>query len=221
MIFLTSDTHADIEHLTSKETKIIKKGDTVIILGDFGFVWDNSKAEIKTLKKLSKLPFKILFIDGTRDKMPTINLYPDTVYNNAKAKEIIKNKIYYIKRGEVLEIEGKKLFCFGGYDNDDVNFSIEDFSPTHEEFVSAYENLKKHNLKVDYILTHGPSSSIDLFLNLSDGRQPGNTALFLDEVNKHTEYTKWYFGWYHMDKYVSPKVQGIYKNFYLLSDNSN
>ncbi len=220
MIFLTSDTHADIEHLTSKDAKGIKKGDTVIVLGDFGFVWDNSKAELKTLKKLSKLPFKILFIDGTRDKIPTINSYPDTIYNNAQAKEIVKNKIYYIKRGEVLEIEGKKLFCFGGYDNTDIDFSIQDYSPTHEEFVLAYENLKKHNLKVDFILTHGPSNSIDLFLNTGTG-ETGNTALFFDEVNKHVEYTKWYFGWYHLDKYVSPKVQGVYKNYYLLSDNKD
>ncbi len=217
MIFLTADTHADIEHFTTKETKNIKKGDTVIVLGDFGFVWDNSKAELKILKKLSKLPFKILFLDGTRDSIKTINSYPDTVYNNANAKEIIKNKIYYIKRGEILEIEGKKLFCFGGYDNNDIDFSIEDFSPKYPEFEKAVANLKNHELKVDYILTHGPSSAIDLFLNLSDV-QPGNTAIFLDEVNKKVQYKKWFFGWYHLDKYVSPKVQGVYKNFYFLSD---
>ncbi len=213
MIFLTADTHADIERLISKDTKSIKKGDTLIILGDFGFVWDDSKEETKILKKLSKLPFKILFLDGTRDKLPTINKYPDTVYNSAAAKEIVKNKIFYIKRGEVLEIEHKKIFCFGGYDNTDIDFSIEDFSPNMQDFTSAKENLKRHNFKVDYILTHGPSKAIDLFLSL--GNMPsGNTALFLDEVNKHTEYSKWYFGWYHLDKYVSPKVQGVYKNIY-------
>lgn len=35
MIYLTGDLHGDIERLKSKEMKKLKKGDTLIVCGDF------------------------------------------------------------------------------------------------------------------------------------------------------------------------------------------
>ena len=50
MVFITGDTHGDPERLSKSALKELAPGDTLIVCGDFGFVWDNSKAEQKILK---------------------------------------------------------------------------------------------------------------------------------------------------------------------------
>ena len=42
-----------------KKFKNIKEGDTLIVCGDFGFVWDNSKIEQKILKKLGNKKYTL------------------------------------------------------------------------------------------------------------------------------------------------------------------
>ena len=216
MIFLTSDTHGELNRLTSKNLKFIKKYDTVIVLGDFGFVWKNDAQQEKNLKKISKLPFKVLFIDGYNENFVSLSEYPDTIYHGAKAKEICPGQVYYIKRGEILDIEDYKILCFGGADDyiDDV---FSDYVPTEEDFANCRANLEKENYKVDYILTHSPSGNINRFLNM-DSHTFGNLFDFLDEVSTKTEYKKWYFGMFHKDKFVSSKCQAVYTNMYKLGE---
>lgn len=48
MIYLTGDTHGGMERFQSKEAKQLKKGDTLIICGDFGFIWDGPKGKRNT-----------------------------------------------------------------------------------------------------------------------------------------------------------------------------
>ena len=50
MVYVTGDMHGDISRFDSPAIKQLKKGDTLIVCGDFGFVWDNSKIEQKILK---------------------------------------------------------------------------------------------------------------------------------------------------------------------------
>ena len=42
MLYVTGDTHGDYERFTSSALKKLKKGDTLFICGDFGFIWDGS-----------------------------------------------------------------------------------------------------------------------------------------------------------------------------------
>lgn len=51
MLYVTGDTHGDYERFTSSALKKLKKGDTLFICGDFGFIWDGSKNEEKMLKR--------------------------------------------------------------------------------------------------------------------------------------------------------------------------
>ena len=209
MIFVTADTHGEVERFEDKQLKKVKKGDTLVILGDFGFVWDDSDKEKKALSKLAKKPYTTLFIDGLGDSFEVLNKYPDAVYCGAKSKEIARDKIYYIKRGEVAEIEGRKLLFFGGNDiyDPDIVESFDD--PTAADFENCSANLEKAADSVDYILTHIPSGRINRFINL-DSYATSETMDFFDLVAKDVEYKKWYFGCLHLDKYVSPKVQAVY-----------
>lgn len=57
MIYFTGDLHGDYDRFKSKELKKLKKGDTLIVCGDFGFLWDGSKKEQSILKKIEKLKY--------------------------------------------------------------------------------------------------------------------------------------------------------------------
>ena len=67
MLYVTGDTHGDYERFTSSALKKLKKGDTLFICGDFGFIWDGAKNEEKMLKKIGKLKYNVCFIDGTHE----------------------------------------------------------------------------------------------------------------------------------------------------------
>lgn len=54
LIYVTGDTHGDERIFTERRLGHMKKDDVLIITGDFGFLWDNSKEELKKLKKLTK-----------------------------------------------------------------------------------------------------------------------------------------------------------------------
>ena len=49
MVYLTGDTHGDIQRFKQGKLRWLGKKDTVVVLGDFGFVWDGSAAERKRL----------------------------------------------------------------------------------------------------------------------------------------------------------------------------
>ena len=53
MIYVTGDTHGDIDRFKDSQMKKLGRGDTLIICGDFGFFWDGSKKEQQMLKKLA------------------------------------------------------------------------------------------------------------------------------------------------------------------------
>ena len=54
MIYVTGDTHGDYKIFSQKKFKNIKVGDTLIICGDFGFIWNGDSKEKKVLDKLAK-----------------------------------------------------------------------------------------------------------------------------------------------------------------------
>ena len=115
MIYLTGDLHGDFERFRSKEMKKLKKGDTLIVCGDFGFVWDGSKKEQSILKKLGKSKYQILFIEGTHDNLDLLSQYPQEEWNGGKVRRI-SGSLLKLERGEVFELEGKRFFAFGRRD---------------------------------------------------------------------------------------------------------
>ena len=58
MIYVTGDMHGMFSRFDEPRLRNLKKDDFLIICGDFGFLWDGSKDEMNTLKKLSKKKVK-------------------------------------------------------------------------------------------------------------------------------------------------------------------
>ena len=56
MLYVTGDIHADIRRLKGRAAKQLKKGDILLVCGDFGFLWDGSPKELRLLDWLGKRP---------------------------------------------------------------------------------------------------------------------------------------------------------------------
>ncbi len=218
MVYVTGDTHGDPERLSKNALKALKDGDTLIICGDFGFIWNDSKTEKKILKNLSKRHYNICFIDGTHENFDLLNAYPVISWNGGKTHKISDN-IYHLMRGQIFEIDGLKIFTMGGGESADLDSRIEDNPwlkyeiPSKEELIEGANNLDKVNCKMDVIITHEPSTTIKDFLKLGDSENVRVTTLnaYFDELSKCAEFDRWFYGSLHLDKYISNKYIGVYK----------
>ncbi len=113
MIYITGDIHGDMEALNERKLGAIKKGDKLIVTGDFGFIWDGSKEEQKRLEKLKKRKYDILFVEGAHENFELLHQYPEADLYLGKAHKIARN-IYCLKRGEIYRIDGKSVLALGG-----------------------------------------------------------------------------------------------------------
>ena len=211
MIYITGDMHGDIERFKSKELRRLKKGDTLIVCGDFGFVWDDTKKEKRLLKWIGKRRYNTLFVEGTNDNITLLNSYPQVDWQGGKTREI-SGKLRLICRGEILEIEDKKIFAFGGGASDDEAADSShkggEETPTPGEIENAWRNLKKVDCKVDYIVTHRPSGKIRQMLLSTDSADI--LGAFLNEVREKCEYARWFFGSIHKDKRIPPREMSVF-----------
>ncbi|HOP11980.1 MAG TPA: hypothetical protein PK629_10860 [Oscillospiraceae bacterium] len=220
MIFATGDMHGDYKKLKTS-CKHLKKGDTLLIAGDFGFVWKGDKAEEKLLKKIGKSKFDICFVDGANENHDLLMQYPMNEYQGGEAA-VISGNLRWLKRGSVFEIEGKKIFAFGGAKSDDIEskqkcgnwFAAE--LPGEDEFAYGRENLEKTGWQVDYILTHQPSAA--MLASMEAGYVDcDNLQIYLDEIGKKTKYTLWVFGRLHRDRKITYKSTAVFKEVVALN----
>ena len=219
-IYITGDTHIpiDIHKLSKKnwtEQNQLTKNDYLIICGDFGGVWDNSKEEQYWLKWLNQKSLTTLFVDGNHENFDSLNSYPVEIWNGGKVHRI-KENIIHLMRGQVFEIGGKKVFTMGGASSHDKEHRKEgkswwsDELPSEDEYNEALSNLDKDNWKVDLVITHCAADNIQS--QIAYWYEHDKLTNFLETVRRDLDYGKWYFGHYHIDKNATNKDVCIYKN---------
>ena len=219
MIYVTGDTHGDITRLSKAALKKLMPGDTLIVCGDFGFLWNGEKPEQKALDALSKRKYRICFIDGTHENFKMLSEYPVKQWNGGNVREI-RGNIIHLMRGQYYDIDGTTVFTMGGGESPDLDVRYESASwsrdeiPTQKELAEGADNLEKHDLTADLIITHEPPSKIKGFLTLSDGEPERVSALnaYFDELSASCKFRHWYFGSLHLDKFISSTHIGVYKN---------
>ena len=212
---------------------------TAIVLGDFGLPWYECPVDEKgihpvdhtdryLLKWYKEKPFKILAVQGNHDNYDMIEKLPEVEMFGNKVLNLSEN-VYYLKRGEVYLIEGKRFLALGGAMSDDKSWrtpheswwSQEEW--TEEEKTSLISKLP--DIQVDYVLSHtGPSAGIaltdDFFSNQIhlDELHNDSTVVLNDDIDSKLSYKKWFFGHWHTDwgyehysesKYVPLYHQGI------------
>jgi hypothetical protein len=210
-LFVTGDTHSniDIRKLRTKlfpESKSLSKDDYVLIVGDFGLVWDNLNEERYWQKWLANKPFTTLFIDGNHENFDLLNAYPVVEWKGGKIHKI-NESIYHLMRGQVYEIDGMKIFTFGGAKSSDIQYRKEHKTwwkeelPTAEEYMEALINLEKCSWEVDFIVTHTcPTSSLNIINERCQiEREPSHINDFFETIKEKVKYRHWYFGHFHQD----------------------
>lgn len=207
MIFITGDIHGeiDIKKLNTKNFPIQKeltKQDYVIICGDFGLIWNGSKAEKYWLDWLSDKPFTTLFVDGNHENFDLLQVFAATEWHGGKV-QVIRPNILHLMRGQVYDIDGKKFFSMGGAASHDKKYRTEGKSwwaqemPSAEEYKEAEINLAQHNWEVDCVITHCAPTSVQSYLNPS--LVSDDLTAFFEQLIGRLKWDKWYFGHYHMD----------------------
>lgn len=214
MIFVTGDTHGDLHRFDNPVVKKMKKEDTLIICGDFGFIWEGDDQERKILEKLGKKKYQILFVDGAHENFDLLDRYPVEEWHGGKVHHICGN-IYHLMRGQIYELEGKKVLAFGGGESPDREMRVEAGRwwarqiPNIKEMRLAVDNLNKVNREVDYIITHEPCLSVRNTLD-SRGNYVSALEAFLEELSKEVKYKKWFFGSMHADRKITAKSYAVF-----------
>ena len=213
MLYITGDTHGErnrFQYLDSAMEKTLKKGDKLFVAGDWGYIGDDSYMERLFLRFLSEKPYQILFVDGNHENFDLLNDYPVEEWCGGKVHVIRRDaertpKVVHLMRGQVFNIDGKKIFAFGG------GYSIDKYMrrphiswwpqemPTKEEMDEGIDNLKAVDNKVDYIITHtAPEDTMNMFHPYHPEEKPLNN--YLEYIRENVEYRQWYFGHMHGDR---------------------
>lgn len=215
MIYITGDTHSDFTRFTEDQFPIqaeMTKNDYVIICGDFGGVWtfeEESSREKEALDWLNNKNFTTLFVDGNHENFTRLyNDYPVEEWHGGKVHKI-RDSVLHLMRGEIFDIDGKKIFAFGGAKSHDIQDGI--LNLDEEEMENGINNLEKVNYKVDYIISHCCPTSIQTILERSTYKKDYLTDYF-QNIMKKCEFKKWYFGHYHDYRQINSQFILLYED---------
>jgi len=237
-IYVTGDIHGDIRRFSSKnfpEGKELTKDDYVIICGDFGLIWNyrgESKEENYKLNWLNDKPWTTLFVDGNHENFNRLNEFPMSIWHGGRVHKI-RDNVIHLMRGEIFNLDGTRIFAFGGGQSHDVADGILD--PNAEDFDAQYERLAytrfsqfriegrswwkeempsfkeyengRHNLaNIGNTVDYiiSHESDVDTLVSLRFGTYcPNALSGYLSDIKRVCNYKRHYCGHLHMDTDVN------------------
>lgn len=245
MIFITGDTHQDYRRFTElcfPEQKEMTKDDYVIICGDFGGVWNyqhESEREKMLMDELEAKSYTTLFVDGNHENFDRLYDYPVELWHGGKVHKI-RPSVIHLMRGQIFDIDGKKIFTFGGASSHDVSggilnmddpffevkrqelrrgslpYRINKFSwwkqelPSISEMEEGRRNLEAVGYQVDFIVTHCSATSTQALFS-AGGYERDYLTDYLEEIRQKTRFRKWFFGHYHDNRNINAEEIMIYE----------
>ncbi len=252
MIYVTGDTHGEFRKRFAMksfpEQRNMTKDDYVIICGDFGGIWDaagESRYEKYWLDWFEERSYTLLFVDGNHENFDRLNGYPMKEWHGGKVHEI-RPHVFHLMRGQVFDIDGKKIFTFGGASSHDMTGGVLDKSDPEfrrkkksldrewipyrinrvswweeeladdEEMEEGRKNLLVNDNTVDFIITHCCSTETQMLLD-KVLYKPDRETDYLDYIKKEINYKKWFFGHYHDNRNISEKEILIYEQIIRIS----
>lgn len=241
MIYITGDCHGEYRRFNTDifpEQKEMTKKDYVIICGDFGF-WDNSKEQSYWRKWLEQKTFTTLWVDGNHENFDLLKCYEIKEWHGGKV-QFLNSSIIHLMRGQVYEIENKKIFTFGGARSHDISGGIlnieekgfkrkkkmldkekksyrinhiswwKEEMPLDEELQEAEKNLKSVDYCIDYIISHCCPFSIQQKI-LESFIEPDKLTSYFEELKNKCQYKNWIFGHYHDNQKIEEKFLLLYE----------
>ena len=212
MVYLIGDIHGDITQIMRenlhKDNIKVKRGDTVIVLGDFGVMFADTEQHRSALDYISKLDYNVAFIDGNHENFDYLKSLPiATKWGNKVHK--LNNRCFHLIRGNIYKIEGNKYLCFGGAKSIDREYRVLGESYWLEEEPSLSDMSKVHKSfndisSVDFVLTHTCSN---ITLHKMKRIKPFNDSCLTRDVldrieEKLSSRALWFYGHFHVDEVV-------------------
>lgn len=226
MICVIADTHGDYSRFSDKKLRMLKKGDYLIVCGDFGFVWDGTEHEKSTLKKIGEKKYTTLFLTGSHDNYELLSHYPTEEYKGGKARQICGN-LYMLESGELFSIDGQSIFVFGGGQAGDIEARMENNTwwsaelPDEKMLEEGRKRLYEAGNMADYIFTHEPPASLAEFLERGNAVIPMcRLNIFFDRMKSEVDFKMWFFGKLHKNKFIPPRYHAVFDEPYII-DNKN
>lgn len=220
--------------------KELTKEDYVIILGDWGGIWSQTetKDENYWLKWLDEKPWTTLFIDGNHENYDRLNAFKVEAWKGGTV-QFIRPSIIHLLRGQVYNIDGTTFYTMGGASSHDIKdgileindprikywcrdytkmFRINHFSwwkdelPNRIDFFAGDANLQNAHYKVDYILSHSPSTTELILMGGKGLYEADRLTDYLDKVMAEVEFKRHYFGHMHVNTLVGRHSVCLYEN---------
>lgn len=247
-IYITGDTHGGLNGKKLYSDNFpnyneCTKDDYLIVLGDWGYLYKYNPSNIeiddefkhienehmrkqlvvernKMNSTFTNRKFTTLVIYGNHENYDRIKNFPIIEKFEGKVRQI-NDSIFELMRGEIYNINGYKIFVFGGARSIDrytscrqegINWWKEEECSYEEEY-KALDKLKKHNNKIDFILSHTCSKStldelarvFNIYIEDYD-----NQNKFLEEVKNTIDYSLHCFGHIHKDFRLNKKEIALY-----------
>lgn len=160
----------------------------------------------------------IVFVDGNHENHNFINRTEISEFCGAKCHKLLP-RVIHIMRGEIVNIDGIKIFCFGGAYSVDRFWReknktyFEEELPNENEYDSGLNNLINADFKVDYIITHTCQRRLVKKLGQRHKAiEEIKLQNYIQWIVDNVEYKKHYFGHWHMDKKISESDIAIFNN---------
>ncbi len=215
MVYVTGNIHGEWPVFDGPGYQKLKAHDTLIICGDFGFLWEGTQEEQDAVKRLEEKPYTILFVDGSHENFDLLEQYPVVEYAGGQTHQLAAN-VYHLMRGQIFSIEGKTFFAFGGGESEEKQFYIEAEKwwpremPTIQEMEDGVRRLYKMNLQVDYLITHTPAPKART--TYVPGQVQTQLEAFFEEIVREVQYERWFYGAEHIDRVVTEKHIALFYN---------
>ena len=224
--------------------------DYVIICGDLGLCWAHDRTFDFNCRFFAEKPYTVLWVQGNHENYDMIGEYVLEEWHGGKVRHIVRDKVILLERGQVFSIDGKTFFTFGGASSHDIQGGVFDRSdldfrrkvkrarekglsyrilreswwpeelPSEEEMKEGIENLGKADNKIDHIITHCCSTSVQNVLDPPPGQLYGADVLtdYFELIEEKVSFKHWYFGHYHVDLRIDSKHTLLYRKIVSLED---
>lgn len=220
-ILVTGDVHGDIL-LLLEMVRSIENDEMLFVTGNFGLFWFdiNSNSDKYTIlnNMLESKNAYIVLVDGNHENHNFINRTEISEFCGAKCHKLLP-RVIHIMRGEIVNIDGIKIFCFGGAYSVDRFWReknktyFEEELPNENEYDSGLNNLINADFKVDYIITHTCQRRLVKKLGQRHKAiEEIKLQNYIQWIVDNVEYKKHYFGHWHMDKKISESDIAIFNN---------
>lgn len=222
MIYIIGDTHGENEFwkMSNKEFRkqgfdVPTKDDTIIHVGDLGFIWDLddkiSKTELYLKQWSEKKPWTLLTAGGNHENWNRILKLPLVPWPGGELAYKYTNNVYYAIRGGTYEIEGKTFFFMGGATSTDKWNRVEDVSwwedeiPSLKEMDAGVAALDKVNMEVDYVITHTFPWEIIYAMGIYDVKNCPVTSYLNQLLSFGLKFKHWFGGHFHQDRTIDTR----------------